>query len=77
MRKSTFAKSEDPNPKVENLGISNLTQEALSFRNLVLSLSCFHARSVEGKESIVNYSHSYVVTLNEYLHNSEIKDKCP
>jgi hypothetical protein len=59
MRKSTFANLEYPNP-----GSENLTHEALSFGNLVLPLSQFHAWSVEGKESLANYSHSYVVTSN-------------
>jgi hypothetical protein len=50
---------------LENQNIANLTQY-LVFSNL-LSLPHFLARKIKGREPLMHYSQSHVMTFDEYL----------
>jgi hypothetical protein len=46
--------------------LANFTQEAMQLHNL-LALPCLLARPTQGREPLVDYSRSHVVTFIKYL----------
>lgn len=64
---------EDLNIELNNLPIPNQTQECSTLID-ILSLTRLSRRRIHGKEPLVDYSMSHVVTYKLILNNVEAKD---